>query len=88
MTIRRLIVAVGVSLGLVAGVVSLPSASAVPSSPRPASYTPPPIQWGVCTDAPLARRGAQCGFVEVPLDYAHPHGTKIQLAVSRIKHKT
>jgi len=88
MTIRRLIVATGVSFGLVAGVVSLPSASAVPSNPGPASYTPPPIQWGVCTAAPLVRRGAQCGFVEVPLDYAHPHGTKIQLAVSRIKHKT
>ena len=29
-----------------------------------------------------------CGFVEVPLDYAKPAGTKIQLAVSRGKHKT
>ncbi|MGE5292143.1 MAG: alpha/beta hydrolase [Micromonosporaceae bacterium] len=29
---------------------------------------------------------AQCGFLSVPLDYSHPNGTKIQLAVSRIQH--
>jgi pimeloyl-ACP methyl ester carboxylesterase len=29
---------------------------------------------------------AQCGFLKVPLDYRHPNGAKISLAVSRIKH--
>lgn len=89
MRIRRLMVAAGVSFALVGGVMaSLPAANAVPSRPKPASYTPPPIQWSTCSSPGLARRGAQCGFVEVPLDYSHPSGTKIQLAVSRIKHKT
>jgi len=92
MRIRRLIVAAGVSLALVGGVISsIPAASAVPSGStghKPASYTPPPIQWGACASATLAKRNAQCGFVVVPLDYDHPGGTKIKLAVSRVMHKT
>ena len=92
MRIRRLIVAAGVSLALVGGVISsIPAASAVPSGStghKPASYTPPPIQWGACASATLAKRNAQCGFVVVPLDYDHPNGTKIKLAVSRVMHKT
>jgi len=36
----------------------------------------------------LVSAGAQCGYVVVPLDYNHPRGTKIKLAVSRVKHKT
>ena len=51
-------------------------------------YTPPPISWGVCPTASLRSAGAQCGMLTVPLDYAHPGGTKIQLAVSRIAHHT
>ncbi|HEY2672116.1 MAG TPA: alpha/beta fold hydrolase [Rugosimonospora sp.] len=46
------------------------------------------ITWGTCTSATLRNAGAQCGYLPVPLDYRHPDGTKIQLAVSRILHKT
>ena len=89
MRIRRLVVAAVTSSALVGGaVVSLPSATAQPSRPTTGSYTPPPIQWGTCTVPALVSRGAQCGYVVVPLDYNHPNGTKIQLAVSRVKHKT
>ena len=88
MRIRRLVVAATVSSALVAGVMSVPVATAVPSSPSSTSYTPPPVQWGACTSPRLANAGAQCGYVVVPLDYDHPNGTKIQLAVSRIMHKT
>lgn len=92
MRIRRLIVAAGVSFALVGGVISsIPAASAVPSNQsnsKPASYTPPPVQWSACTNPTLASRGAQCGFVVVPLDYDRPGGTKIKLAVSRVLHKT
>ena len=45
------------------------------------------IKWDVCTDPGLKDAGADCGFLSVPLDYSHPHGTKIQIAVSRVKHK-
>ena len=54
----------------------------------PSSYTPPPVSWGACTNPRLTSAGAQCGFVEVPLDYGRPRGEKIKLAVSRINHKT
>jgi pimeloyl-ACP methyl ester carboxylesterase len=46
------------------------------------------IAWEKCADAVLQSRKAECGFLAVPLDYAHPSGTKIHLAVSRIKHTT
>src|SRR6478609_2395191 len=51
-------------------------------------YTPPPITWGECPTASLRNAGATCGMLTVPLDYAKPRGEKIQLAVSRIAHKT
>src|SRR3989440_1128885 len=44
------------------------------------------IAFGTCDDPGLAQAGAQCGFLSVPMDYDHPRGTKIQIAVSRIKH--
>jgi pimeloyl-ACP methyl ester carboxylesterase len=45
------------------------------------------ITWGPCTDTALIAAGGECGFLDVPVDYTRPDGTKIQLAVSRIKHK-
>jgi pimeloyl-ACP methyl ester carboxylesterase len=48
----------------------------------------PAITWGTCTDTGLQLRDAECGFLAVPLDYAHPADTKIQLAISRIRHTT
>ncbi len=94
--IRRKIFAgaTGVAV-VVSGAVALTpaAASAAPSgtattastaaSTANAVPTPPPITWSACTDiAPTA----QCGFVTVPLDYSHPGGTKIKLAVSRVPH--
>jgi len=55
---------------------------------RAGGYTPPPISWGKCQDKFLTDHHAQCGFLTVPLDYDHPHGTTIQLAVSRVLHTT
>lgn len=53
--------------------------------PRGASgYSP--IDWGECEHAGLRSRQAECGFLSVPLDYAHPDGRQIKLAVSRIRH--
>ena len=54
--------------------------------PAPATYVPPPIQWGTCDDPVLQDFGAECGMVTVPLDYAKPARRKIQLAVSRVRH--
>src|SRR5690348_16016908 len=44
------------------------------------------IDWGACDVPALVDAGAQCALVPVPLDYAHPNGAKIKLAISRIKH--
>jgi len=59
---------------------------AAPAAATQVAYTPPPIKWGKCVSAGLNSLGAKCGFLVVPLDYAKPKGTKIRLAVSRIKH--
>jgi pimeloyl-ACP methyl ester carboxylesterase len=44
------------------------------------------ITWGTCTETDLQQAGAQCGLLSVPLNYSHPSGSKIQIAVSRILH--
>lgn len=83
------------SAGLIAAGLALappaqatPAASGVSAQNQAPAYTPPPINWGKCSNSTLAFYGAQCGMVTVPLDYAKPGGTKIKLAVSRVKHTT
>jgi pimeloyl-ACP methyl ester carboxylesterase len=44
------------------------------------------ITWGPCTEAALKAQSAECAMLPVPMDHAKPAGTKIQLALSRIKH--
>jgi pimeloyl-ACP methyl ester carboxylesterase len=81
------IVAVAVVTGVVlSGLAVLPAASAAPE--RAPEFTPKAIQWGECDNPRLVQAGAQCGLLEVPLDYAKPNGEKIKLAVSRVKHKS
>ena len=91
---RRLpiIIATAVALGVSVISATMPSAQAATSSLTAAEQTaaalpaPAPIAWGPCSDQGLADAGAVCGFVSVPLDYNHPYGPKIKIAVSRIKH--
>ncbi|MFL6145267.1 MAG: alpha/beta fold hydrolase [Labedaea sp.] len=86
---KKLVAAVAAVGAVVGGLIAVPFAQAAPSSPSATSdYTPPPVSWGACQVPRLISAGAQCGFVEVPLDYAKPSGTKIKLAVSRVLHKT
>ena len=54
----------------------------------PATAAPGTIAWGSCEDPVLVSVGAQCGTLQVPMDYRRPHGKKIQLALTRVKHKT
>ena len=44
------------------------------------------IDWGECEGENLKKAGAVCGMLSVPLDHDKPHGTKIQLALSMVKH--
>ena len=83
---RKLIVvlaAVSVTAGGAA--LTLPAAAASATSSAAASSSAR-ITWGKCSDPDLKKANAQCGFLKVPLDYRHPKGAKISLAVSRIKH--
>ncbi|MEV0689398.1 alpha/beta fold hydrolase [Streptomyces sp. NPDC050388] len=43
------------------------------------------IEFGACPDAQDLSGTIECGTVTVPLDYAHPHGRQIELAVSRVR---
>ncbi|GIF12733.1 alpha/beta hydrolase [Actinoplanes teichomyceticus] len=78
---------VAASAGLLIGAGTIPAAAAAHGG-HASGYTPPPIDWGTCTRPSLQARNAECGFLVVPLDYAKPNGTKIKIAVSRIKHKS
>ncbi len=63
-------------------VAAIAPAGAAPKAPRAA------VVWGRCDDVSLRRAGARCSMLDVPLDYANPGGTQIQIALSRIKHTT
>ncbi|MEV0240991.1 alpha/beta hydrolase [Streptomyces sp. NPDC050674] len=43
------------------------------------------VEFGPCPDARDLPGGMRCGTVSVPLDYAHPDGRHIELAVSRAR---
>lgn len=63
-----------VLVALAAGAVVTP---AVPAAAEPAAST---INWQPCgEDAP----GVDCATIEVPLDYARPHGKKIHIGLAR-----
>ena len=60
-----------------------------PSSPNSTATVVAPVQWGQC--AANGHRGenypdgAECGTLEVPVDYAKPDGAKARLALIRFK---
>lgn len=73
-----------ISLALLAATAlsASPSAAAPPPDPRPR------IDWRPCSAAhhpELAKAGAECGKLAVPLDHAAPRGRTVDIAVSRIR---
>ena len=64
-----------------AGTTGTATTSAVP-------VTPSSIDWGVCDDPGLTDAGAVCGTLSVPLDYSHPGGAHISLALSMVRHSS
>ncbi|SEQ34851.1 alpha/beta hydrolase [Microlunatus flavus] len=68
---------------------AVPAAPAAPAaSAASASFTPAAPVWGTCSSDTLKQLKAECAKIVVPLDYDHPAGAKIKLAISRIKHTT
>lgn len=88
--VNRFVAVVAAAGVVLSGVLALPVANAAPSQPvaKTPEFTPDPIQWGECDNPRLVQAGAECGFVEVPLDYSKPTGDLIKLAVSRVRHKS
>jgi pimeloyl-ACP methyl ester carboxylesterase len=81
---KRLLSTVTVAGLLLSALTALaPSAAAASSNP---AVTKGSITWGTCDDPDLADAGAVCAQLAVPLDYAHPGGAKISLAVSMVRH--
>lgn len=61
--------------------VAVPFATASASTAE--SARPPHLDWTTCEGTDLDPR-QECATIEVPMDYADPHGKKITLAFSRI----
>ncbi|HET6502743.1 MAG TPA: alpha/beta hydrolase [Amycolatopsis sp.] len=80
---KKLFSAIAAAGLLTGGFVAVPAATAATPD-----FTPAPITWGPCTTTSLIQAGAQCGYLQVPLDYTQPDGAKISLAVSRVVHTT
>src|SRR5262249_2183018 len=62
------------------------AAPARPSTVGDPSAVDKVVDWQSCSDPTLQSFGAVCGTVTVPVDYSKPHGKKIQLAVSMVRH--
>ena len=86
---RLKVISVVAGAGVVAATVTAvtlqgqtPSSSATQAAD--VSVTAGSLAWAKCDDPSLAK--SQCAQVKVPLDYRHPNGKKISVAVSRLKH--
>ena len=78
---RRSVVVALLPLASLVAVLPTSSASAVSIAPTPGSPATPVLRWAPCTGPGQA--GFECATAKVPLDYQHPQGTHIDLAVMR-----
>ncbi|MFJ6540787.1 alpha/beta fold hydrolase [Streptomyces sp. NPDC091385] len=62
----------------------LPVAAAESPAPGLSRFYAQKVAWGAC-DGPDMPRDLQCGKVTVPLDYAHPGGATLDLALARYR---
>ncbi|MEW9527668.1 alpha/beta hydrolase [Microbispora sp. NPDC049125] len=77
---KKILIALATAgLGLSGALVAGPATATVRQAP---GHTPSALQWAQCEGLPA---GIECAMVEVPLDYDHPRGEKIKIAVSRKK---
>jgi pimeloyl-ACP methyl ester carboxylesterase len=73
----RRVMLVLVTIATAAGLLAMPTAAAAPTRTAAAAAVPT-LDWTDCGD------GFQCATARVPLDYDHPHGAKISLALIRL----
>jgi pimeloyl-ACP methyl ester carboxylesterase len=76
---------------LAIGVLTSPvPASAAPAVAKTTAAAPSSssLHWTQCHSMELQSDGARCARLTVPLDYAHPSGAKITLAIARVRHSS
>lgn len=73
---RGTAMAVGVATAVVTGLAAAPAVHASPSATGA-------LRWAPCDDP--AKPGAECATLSVPVDWAHPDGPGLDLAVARRK---
>lgn len=64
------------AVAVVTGLAAAPAVQASPSAPEV-------LRWAPCGDP--AKPGAECAALPVPVDWAHPDGPRLDLAVARRK---
>ncbi|MEQ4721236.1 alpha/beta hydrolase [Nonomuraea sp. B19D2] len=72
-----------IAAALTLGLAGVPAAGQTAAGPM-ARYTGQAVQWKTCQDADLAKAGARCTDITVPLDYRDPAGRTITVAISRL----
>ncbi|GAA0340066.1 alpha/beta hydrolase [Actinoallomurus spadix] len=78
---KLVVIAAAAGVGLSGAAVTV-AAQAETEAPQAAAK----IAWGKCPTGEANPGKAECGWLPVPLDYRHPNGKKISIAVSRLKH--
>ena len=79
---KRLAVITAVAgLGLAGTAVAVSASAQTERTPAPAA-----IAWAKCAGGDPYLANAECAQLQVPLDYRHPNGKKISIAISRVKH--
>ncbi|MDQ1017537.1 alpha/beta hydrolase [Streptomyces afghaniensis] len=75
-TARGTALAVGAAMAVFTGLAAAPAIHASPSATEA-------LRWAPCDDP--ANPGAECATLSVPVDWAHPDGPRLDLAVARRK---
>jgi pimeloyl-ACP methyl ester carboxylesterase len=78
MTIHRKVLVIASLIAALAAAAVVPMATAAKGDSQPHRPVPPKLVWSDCGD------GVQCATAEVPLDYDHPSGRQISLALARV----
>ncbi|MEU2170950.1 alpha/beta fold hydrolase [Micromonospora chersina] len=81
-------IATGLGIFVVATMSVTLAAGGASATPGTDPAPTPRITWEPCEPADPPGTGAECGMLDVPLDYSRPDGKKIQLALSRFRAKS
>lgn len=82
---RKTLLCAAAAISLTALTLTVPTMAQAKTATA-AGTTSSTIGWGTCDSQRLKDAGAKCAKVSVPLDWSKPSGTKIKIAISRIKH--